>query len=70
MIVHSLNPVGARNIANVLAPYTNFVIAMSKMLDDFDEPEAADAVIKPYFLEDLTDSDVSERTSQQVPPLP
>jgi hypothetical protein len=28
-------------------------LAKSKMLDDFDEPEAADAVIKPYFLEGL-----------------
>jgi len=28
-------------------------VAKSKMLNDFDEPEAADAVIKPYFLEGL-----------------
>ena len=29
-------------------------LAKSKMLDDFDEPEAADAILKPYFLEGLT----------------
>ncbi len=38
-------------------------LAKSKMLDDFGEPEAADAIIKPYFLEGLTDSNVSEGTT-------
>ena len=38
-------------------------LAKSKMLDDFDEPEAADAILKPYFLEGLTDSDVNDGTT-------
>jgi len=38
-------------------------LAKSKMLDDFDEPEASDAILKPYFLEGLTDSDASEGTT-------
>ena len=31
-------------------------LAKSKMLDDFGEPEAADAVLRPYFLEGLSES--------------
>ena len=30
-------------------------LAKSQMLDDFGEAEAADAIIKPYFLEQLTE---------------
>ena len=42
-----------------------FVVALarSKMLDDFGEPDAADAVIKPYFLAGLETSKVEENTT-------
>jgi len=38
-------------------------LAKSKMLEDFGEHEAADATIKPYFLESLDEESASERTT-------
>ena len=38
-------------------------LAKSKMLDDFGEHDAADATIKPYFLERLDNKERSERTT-------